>query len=46
MLLHDDLKDLDDDLLVVKGHDANLSFSDDHSADGPASMMLAFSSIC
>ena len=46
MLLHDDLKDLDVDLSVVEGHDANLSFSDDHSADGPAFMMLAFSSAC
>ena len=46
MLLHDDLEDLDVDHSVVKGHDANLPFSDDHSADGPASMLLAFSSIC
>ena len=47
MLLHDDLKDLDDDLSVVQGHDANLFFSDDGpEADNPVFVMLAFSSAC
>ena len=43
--MHDDLEDLDVDLSVVEGHDANLSFSDDHSVMVLPSMILAFSSI-
>ena len=38
--MHDDLKDLDDDLSVIEDHGANLFFSDDHSDNGVVFMML------
>ena len=42
--MHDDLDDLDDDLLVIQGCDVDFLFSDDHSNDDLALELLILSS--